>query len=90
MSTTQVKDSAAIERLKARIEKSAQSKKVDNSSLPAGSPMYFYCRLCGVLCDTKPESYLTAPKKYCDDCYDLKETSGLTDLTLRELATGKS
>ncbi len=81
---TEFKDQRAIRRLAERIAK--DTKPIDNGALPAGSPMYFYCRLCKVQCDVKSESYMTPPKKYCDDCRDLKETSGLTDTTLVDMA----
>jgi len=44
---------------------------INNSSLPAGSPMYFYCRICSLLADIKPECYTTAPKKYCEACQEM-------------------
>lgn len=50
---------------------------IDNASLYAGSPMYFYCRSCGWLADTKPEEYLTSPKKLCDACQRMKDLGWL-------------
>lgn len=66
---------AAQAALKARRED--QPEKIDNSSLPAGSPMYFYCISCGHLSDTKPENYLTPVKKICDECAAMKELGWL-------------
>lgn len=44
-------------------------KQIDNSSLPAGSPMYFFCKFCGAPTDTLPEGYfLSRPKMVCDPC----------------------
>lgn len=80
-------DLLAVQRLKERIAN--QPKQINNSSLPAGSPMYFYCKICGHQSDVKPESYVSAPNKYCEECKDLKDTSKLTDKTLLELAQGK-
>jgi hypothetical protein len=51
--------------------------RVDNSSLPAGYPMYFYCVSCGDLADTLPESYTTRPKQLCGECQRLKELGWL-------------
>ncbi len=53
---------------------------IDNGSLYAGSPMYFYCKFCGHLSDVLPESYcLTGPTNICDDCDILKEADLLAD-----------
>ena len=53
---------------------------IDNGSLYAGSPMYFYCKFCGHLSDVLPESYyLTVPTHVCDDCDILKEADLLAD-----------
>jgi len=45
---------------------------VDNSSLHAGSKMYFYCHSCGALADLKPETYLFPPRDLCSECEGLK------------------
>lgn len=50
-------------------------KKVDNSSLYAGSPMYFYCLTCEAEI-VVPESYLTRPK-LCQECEALKAAGWL-------------
>jgi hypothetical protein len=64
--------------LKALAERRANPpKQVDNSSLYAGSPMYFYCRCCGHLSDVLPESYTTRPKSLCSDCNDLNDKGWL-------------
>jgi hypothetical protein len=54
-----------------------QPKQIRNSSLPAGYPMYFYCQTCGHIADTKPESYIFAPKSLCDECQALKDLGWL-------------
>ncbi len=41
---------------------------VDNSRLYAGSPMYYYCKHCGLLTETLPESHMERPKAVCDEC----------------------
>jgi hypothetical protein len=45
-----------------------QGKQVDNSSMPAGSPMVYYCRHCGVHTETLPESHWGRPKTVCNPC----------------------
>lgn len=51
--------------------------KIDNASLIAGSPMYFYCISCGHQSDVLPESYLGVPNKLCGECAALKELGWL-------------
>ena len=43
---------------------------VDNASLPAGAPMYYYCHSCGELTVTKPEGWYEdpPPPKQCVYC----------------------
>jgi hypothetical protein len=42
---------------------------IDNASLPAGAPMYYYCRSCGHQTAVLPEDwYRTPPPKFCDWC----------------------
>lgn len=49
-------------------------KQVDNASLNAGSPMYYYCKCCGVQTAVLPEDwYRELPPKYCDECKALPE-----------------
>ena len=72
--TTQGKETA----LKALAERRASKPdRIDNSSLPAGSPMFFYCVTCGHLSDTKPESYTSVPKSLCAECQALKQAGWL-------------
>lgn len=85
MTTVDIKDKPALLRLKQRLEN--PPKQINNSSLPAGSPMYFYCRICGHQSDVKGESYTDPPRKYCGDCQELKDVNpGLTDKTIIDLA----
>ena len=46
---------------------------IDNASLYAGSPMYFYCHLCGHESDVLPEDYTWKPKKICSACQTMKD-----------------
>ncbi len=42
--------------------------KIDNSSLYAGSPMYYYCNDCGDLAQTLPECHTQRPDHTCKKC----------------------
>jgi hypothetical protein len=66
---------AAMEALKERREN--PPKKIDNSSLYAGSDMYFYCHSCGRLADVKPEDYTTPPRQLCKLCQEMKDNGWL-------------
>jgi hypothetical protein len=43
--------------------------RIDNARLPAGSPMYYYCRLCGQTM-VLPETHLEMAPRYCEYCID--------------------
>lgn len=57
--------------------KSHKPKQIDNGSLVAGSPMYFYCINCGHTSDILPENYLSIPKKLCRECQKMKDMGWL-------------
>ena len=68
----------ALVALKKRREENAKQEKIDNASLIAGSPLYFYCKACGGLADKLPENYLlSTPKKLCNECQALKDCGWL-------------
>lgn len=49
--------------------RAAAPEHIDNASLPAKSPMYYYCKSCGHLTAVKDEGwYLDPPPKFCDWC----------------------
>jgi hypothetical protein len=50
-----------------------EGKQVDNSSLPAGSPMYYYCRFCGAHTETLSEGHWGRPQTVCDPCKILRD-----------------
>ncbi|MDR2540660.1 MAG: hypothetical protein LBD11_02500 [Candidatus Peribacteria bacterium] len=50
---------------------------VNNSSLRAGSPMYYYCNTCGHLSDVLPEAHIGSPKRWCKECQALKDEGWL-------------
>ncbi len=53
-----------------------KGKQVDNASLYAGSPMYYYCKHCGCQTCVLPECHWDAPKTVCDAC-DVLAAHGL-------------
>ena len=67
----------ALTALKQRREANKDIKPIDNASLPAGSPMYFYCITCGNSSDCKLEGYLSSPRKLCTECQALKDAGWL-------------
>lgn len=51
---------------------------IDNGSLPAGSPMYYYCRSCGHHVATLAEDWFEIPPpKLCTFCVLLREEGKL-------------
>jgi hypothetical protein len=54
--------------LKRRSEEAKSIKKIDNSSLYAGSPMHYYCKLCELHTATLPETHWEPAPKYCEPC----------------------
>ncbi|NOZ43560.1 MAG: hypothetical protein GXP45_00005 [bacterium] len=69
------KKKKALKELKKR--KKSQPKQIENDRLPAGFPMYFYCKICGHVSDILPENYLSTPKKLCDKCKHIKDMGWL-------------
>ena len=69
------------ERLEALRQRRAHPpKQIDNASLYAGSPMYYYCTSCGHVADKLPENWdpqFTRPKQLCDECQNLKDLGWL-------------
>ena len=52
-------------------------KRIDNGSLYAGSPMYYYCKSCGWLAAELPEGHGGRPPALCSECQALKELGWL-------------
>ena len=63
----------ALAALATRKRLSAQATKIDNASLPAGAPMYFYCQECGDLAAVLPEGFTQRPPRFCSPCQRLFE-----------------
>ncbi len=67
----------ALAALEKRREQNS-SKVIDNSSLQAGSNMYYYCKYCLALTHTLSEGdFRTKPKRCCNDCQPLKDKGWL-------------
>lgn len=73
LATLQGKEAA----LKALKRRDNQPERINNSSLVAGSPMYFYCQSCGHVADVLPESYWSPPSSLCDECAALRNLGWL-------------
>lgn len=56
-----------------RKRKAHPPKQIDNASLYAGSPMYYYCIMCGWTSDVLPESFVGTPKHLCSECQKIKD-----------------
>ena len=67
----QVDLKVAMQQFKKR-QKANKGKQIDNSRLPAGASMYFYCKCCGAQTDVLPESYTCTPKQMCEPCEVLR------------------
>lgn len=61
----------ALGALEKRKEEALKTEKIDNESLPAGAPMYYYCGLCGLLVEKLSENHAQPPRKYCSECQEL-------------------
>ena len=58
--------------------------RVDNARLPAGSPMYYYCKHCGVFTEVLDELHSKGAKTCCDPCRVLVD-HGLVDEALQRV-----
>lgn len=61
----------ACEQYLRRKQYSSKLKKIDNSGLHAGSPMYYYCKHCGTPTEVLPEEHLFPPSSECSQCMHL-------------------
>lgn len=75
MATTTQGKTAALKALAKR--RKNQPRQVDNASLYAGSPMYYYCKSCGHEADVLPEGHLGRPRQLCGECQALKDLGWL-------------
>lgn len=63
---------AMLKALKRRRKANLNIVRVDNASLRACEPMYYYCRLCGAEMKLSEDHDPPAPS-HCDDCFLLRE-----------------
>lgn len=67
-----------LEQFKKR--KAANANHPSNASLPAGSPMYYYCEYCRIKTDTLgEEDFYTTPVTICAACQFLEGKELLTE-----------
>lgn len=68
-----------------RVEKYKDTVK-DNSMLPAGSPILWWCTYCGDVSDRRPENYdprdYGAPSRVCGNCLHMFNAGGKFDRSL--------
>lgn len=65
----------AIEQLNHR--RAHKPKQIDNASLYAGSPMYYYCVSCEHIAAVLPECHSSPAPTLCKECAALKECGWL-------------
>jgi hypothetical protein len=72
-----------IEEFIRRYNENHEKEHIDNSRLPAGSPMYYYCKACGQYITALPEAHFTRAPQLCEDCKDLKKEALLAEAQRR-------
>lgn len=70
----------AFEQFARRVRYAVNIEKIDNSGLHAGSPMYFYCKDCGIPTEVLPEDYLFQPNRCCSQCKGLEDRGWLEEI----------
>ncbi len=63
----------AMEQFERRKAENPPSGHVNDNLLPAGSPMHYYCKHCGVQTEVLPESHVRAPVTCCEPCKVLRD-----------------
>lgn len=56
-----------------------KGKRIDNSSLYAGSSMHYYCRHCHAPTETLPETHRERPNTVCVPCHALEDLGFMPD-----------
>lgn len=69
----------AISQFIRRAKFAESHERYDNTKLPADSPVYVYCKFCGILIERLPEDYLFPPTTECSQCIGLKKQGWLDD-----------
>jgi hypothetical protein len=65
-------DPLALRLFRERKEK-YEGKQINNVNLYAGSPMYYYCKCCGIQTDVLPETHSCRPTTICTPCHELRK-----------------
>jgi hypothetical protein len=73
---------AALRQFKRRRDFALKQENYNNEELPAGSPVYVYCKHCGILIERLPEDYLFPPFNECSQCAGLKQKGWLIEAKL--------
>ena len=68
---TKQEKAKALKALAERKARGAKTKQIDNSALHAGSPMYYYCRLCRLLAAKLHEEHTEPVPPHCTECQKL-------------------
>lgn len=71
--------STALQQFAQRRLLAVKIEKINNADLPTGSPMYFYCRHCGIPTEVLPEDYVFPPTTECSQCKGLKSEGWLEE-----------
>jgi hypothetical protein len=58
-------------------KKRNKGNRIDNASLRAGSPMYFFCKYCDETTGVLPEGYMGTPRQVCTACQKLEELGAI-------------
>ena len=69
--------------LRYKANQQSQPYRRDNADLPAGSPMYYYCKACGKFITALPEAHFSPAPRYCEDCEDLHQEALLAEALRR-------
>ena len=80
--TNPTMDKALLQFARRRLYAS-EIEKIENADIPAGSPMYFYCRHCGIPTEVLPEDYVFPPMRECSQCQGLKNEGWLEGAKVR-------
>ena len=67
----------ACKQFRQRRQYAKEIEQIKNDELPAGSPMYFYCRYCGVPTEVLPEDCMFLPLGECSQCRGLMDAGWL-------------
>lgn len=70
----------ACEQFRQRRHYAQQIEQIRNGELSAGSPMYFYCRHCGIPNVVLPEDHVFPPFGECSQCRGLEDAGWLEDV----------